>query len=109
MMTAAELAAHGIMASCYIIEGSDIRIELRGYSPEALSRSGAQGDLWSVTNGGRSCLNSDLEWEYEPSPSGRTEDYKKRNRFSLDECFRMALHEVKSRLIKSGLTSGQKA
>lgn len=34
---------------------------------------------------GSSCLNKDLEWEWEPSPSNRDDEFKKRCRFDTFE------------------------
>lgn len=41
-------------------------------------------DVWAITRG-NSTLNRDFEWEYEPMPSGRDDDYLKRNRFTFEE------------------------
>lgn len=40
--------------------------------------------LWAVSNGG-SCLAKDGEWEYEPLPSSRDDDFLKRCRFATFE------------------------
>ena len=42
---------------------------------------------WAIQRSWResSCLNRDFEWEYQPSPSERDDDFFKRNRFTLDE------------------------
>lgn len=82
-MTRGELAERGISIRSYAIDGTDIRVEWRA------------AFLWSVCHG-RSCLNSDGEWEYEMNPSNRTDEFKARCRFGLDDCLRMAL-EVRVR------------
>lgn len=45
-------------------------------------------DKWAIRQNGR-CLNKDGEWEYEPMPSSRDEDFFARCRFSLDEAKKM--------------------
>mgnify|MGYP001571258812 CR=1 FL=1 len=43
-----------------------------------------EGERWAVRRGS-SCLNRDVEWEYEPLPSRRDDDFYARCRFeSLD-------------------------
>jgi hypothetical protein len=48
---------------------------------------GATG--WAVSTGSAT-VNTDLEAEYEPMPSGRSEEYIERTRFTLAEAFRIA-------------------
>jgi len=47
-------------------------------------------DLWAVTDGS-SVLNTDGQWEWEPSPSGRDDDFIARTRFSFSEAKRLAM------------------
>lgn len=63
----------GFKATRYQVN-EDITIELRE----------DRTDRWAVIKSG-SCLNTDLEWEYEPFPSSRDEDYLKRTRMSLED------------------------
>ncbi len=42
-------------------------------------------DHWAVTRGGAVLNNDDLEFEYEPIPSARTNDFIGRTRFNLEE------------------------
>ena len=71
------------MACAYRIAGAvgrdqeDMRIQWRG------------DDRWAIFNGA-SCLNRLGEWEYEPLPSSRTDEYLERNRYSLDEAMTVA-------------------
>lgn len=45
---------------------------------------------WCVREGG-SCLNDEGEFEYEPNPSSRDDDFLKRTRFdSAEEAYRLA-------------------
>lgn len=44
---------------------------------------------WAVSTGSAT-VNTDLEEEYEPMPSGRSEDYISRTRFSLEKAFDIA-------------------
>lgn len=41
-------------------------------------------DRWAVRNG-RECLSRDGEWDFEPSPGNREQDWITAHRFSLDE------------------------
>lgn len=44
--------------------------------------------LWKVYNDNEQMtLNRDLEWEFEPRPSSRTDEYLARNRFSYVKAF----------------------
>jgi hypothetical protein len=43
-------------------------------------------DRWTVLRPGAGCaLNRNLLWEHEPIPSSRTDDFRWRTRFTLDE------------------------
>lgn len=62
----------------YRFEGqSDLRVEWRG------------GDAWCIHNGS-ACFNRDGEWEYEPMPSSREDDFIARTRYSLTEAIDLA-------------------
>lgn len=50
-------------------------------------------DRWAITNGG-SCLNTEFEWEFEGLPSGRTDDFKTRTRFTLNEAKRILAEAI---------------
>ena len=65
------------IACSYRFPGSDIRVEFRG------------DNRWAITRDG-SCLNRLGEWEYEPLPSSRDEEYLGRNRYSRDEAIEIA-------------------
>lgn len=45
-------------------------------------------DRWAVVDG-RAVLNTDGEWEYEPLPSNRTDEFLLRTRFSLEEALKL--------------------
>ena len=47
------------------------------------------GDLWSVVDSGL-VLNIDGEWEYEPTGSNRSTEFKVRTRFSFKDAFERA-------------------
>lgn len=47
------------------------------------------GDLWAVCRM-RQCLGADGNWDREPSPSNREDDWKATHRFRLDEAIRLA-------------------
>lgn len=50
----------------------------------------SRGDgTWAIKNGG-CVLNVDGVWEWEPSPSDRTDEFIARTRFDRDDAFRLA-------------------
>lgn len=82
-MTQEELEANGIIATTYSLENSDIKVESRG------------GGAWAVVKAGSLCLNTDWEWEYEPLPSSRRQDFFERCRFDLSEALQKAVEARK--------------
>lgn len=61
-----------------------IRVAWRGsMDPDRLDR------CWAVCWHGR-CINVSREWDYEPSPSNRTDAWIKRHRFTLDKALALA-------------------
>lgn len=42
-------------------------------------------DKWAIRTHNQLCLGKNLEWDYEPLPSSRTEEWLKAHRFSLEE------------------------
>lgn len=48
-------------------------------------------DTWAVRKGAL-CLNEAMEWEYEPIPSSRDEDFYSRTRWDLDEAIEHAVY-----------------
>ena len=46
-------------------------------------------DLWAVTDRFQ-CLDVDGNWDYEPSPSSRDDDWKARHRFPLETALALA-------------------
>lgn len=80
-----EMKEFGIRPIAYSMEGSSIRIEDRG--------AGA----WAITNGG-SCLNRDYQWEHEPLPSSRTQEFFERCRFGKSEAIHRAIEAKKRNL-----------
>ncbi len=67
-------------------EDRDIRVTMR------MSQDGTH--RWAVFNGS-SCLNTLGEWEYEPMPSSREEEYLERTRYTKDEALRLAQNWIK--------------
>lgn len=55
----------------YRVDGSHITIKERG-------------EKWAVCDG-YEVLNNKLEWEIEPQPSSRTDEFKARTRFAFEE------------------------
>lgn len=43
--------------------------------------------IWAISDSSEkgNCLNRNLKWEFEPMPSNRTDEWRKRCRFSLEE------------------------
>jgi len=62
-------------------------------------------DLWAVLNGGY-CLGIDGEWEYEPSPSHREDDWLATHRFDEQTALRLA-EEQAPRMTCNGITVEQ--
>lgn len=62
----------------------DISVELRD--------DRAKPPLWAVTQHG-CVLNTEFEWEYEPLPSSRTDEFKARTRFPIGEALKRAYAE----------------
>lgn len=50
------------------------------------------GDLWAVMHLSY-CLSRSGQWDYEPQPSSRTDDFKATHRFPLDEAIERAKTE----------------
>lgn len=58
-------------------DARDLRIEWRG------------AGTWAVTESG-CCLNDKGEWEYEPHPSSRSNEFIQRTRFPFEDAVRRA-------------------
>lgn len=63
------------------------------------------GDLYGVFDG-RMCLGSDGVWDFEPSPSGRDDDWLATHRFPLDVAMGLA-EKAAPRMTVNGLTVAQ--
>ena len=48
-------------------------------------------DKWAIVDVGGEVLNSENEWEWEPNPSSRTDEFKARTRYTLDDAFDRAI------------------
>jgi len=59
-------------------------------------------DLWAVMRHG-SALGSDGEWDYEPSPSNREDDWLATHRFDLDTALKLA-KQAAPKLMTNGFT-----
>jgi hypothetical protein len=55
--------------------GNDLVIVQRGHGK------------WAISDRFQNVMTVDGEWEYEPMPSSRTDDFIARTRFTLDEAF----------------------
>ncbi len=58
-------------------------------------------ELWAVTRFSQ-CLGSDGKWDYESSPSNRTDEWKKTHRFTESEALRLA-HEIAPTISVNGI------
>lgn len=59
---------------------------------------------WAVTRSVRRCLSADGEWDYEPSPSNREDDWLETHRFDLETALRLAAEQAPHITI-NGLTA----
>lgn len=59
-----------------------VRVEFTGYGDDGMER-------WAVRNSGR-CLNVSGEWEREPIPSSRTDEWLAEHRFTRHEAANLA-------------------
>jgi hypothetical protein len=74
-----------LTATKYLVDGSAVEgrpvyqgiyLERRGFPPHP--------ETWAISDG-VFVLNTDMEWEHEPMPSSRTEDFLSRTRFTFGE------------------------
>jgi hypothetical protein len=66
----------------YILRSDDLNL---AYTAVLLERRNSYGETrWSIRQGSH-VLNRNLEWEYEPLPSSRTDEYLERVRFHSPE------------------------
>lgn len=56
---------------------------------------GPCGYKWAIRRGGGECLANDGEWEIEPMPSGRDEEFMERCRFDTIEEAMCAYHKIR--------------
>jgi hypothetical protein len=63
--------------------------------------------LWAVCWFGR-CLTADGDWDFEPSPSGREDDWLAAHRFDLQTALRLA-REAAPNIRVNGLTAREVA
>jgi hypothetical protein len=64
---------------------------------------------WSIRRGGVTSpvvLDGAFEWEFEGSPSSRTEDHLSTHRWPLDEALKRAMHTVDS-VVLNGMTAAE--
>lgn len=87
-METAGQGAHDFSAEVYRYCSSEITVERRDAVRWAVCRHGA-------------VYNKDGQWEYEPLPSSRGEDFKSRTRYSLHEAFEVARRAFVADVTKS--------
>ena len=59
---------------------------------------------WAVTRSVRQCLGADGEWDWEPQPSSREDDWLDTHRFDLETALRLAAEQA-PRIRINGLTA----
>lgn len=82
---------------------ANVRIEPTKYEVSILPRDFPEGYLWAVTveyrgkglwgvfrDGGSTCLGSDGNWDWEPSPSNREDDWLETHRLPLGRALFLA-------------------
>lgn len=80
----------GFIISAYLSERRPSVSVVRLEQHPADIRRGEKPVLWAIRENGF-CLNKDGEWEYEPQPSSRDDEFFDRCRFAtLDEAFTKA-------------------
>lgn len=60
---------------------------------------------WAVLWAGY-CLGEDGEWDFEPLPSSRTDEWKATHRFSLEQALELAMREA-PRVTALGMTAAE--
>lgn len=79
----------------------DVVVEYRG--PMEV---GGDPDRWAVMSHIGSCLSDDGTWDYEPSPSNRTDGWKQRHRFPLEKALELAKQAAPD-VVVNGMTPAQ--
>ena len=75
---------YGAIPSVYRFEGvRDFKVEWRG------------GDSWAIVESCQ-CYNKNGRWEFEPSPSNRTDEFIERTRWTLEDALRTASELIKT-------------
>lgn len=87
------------MAEAYTIT-DDSKRRTHGYEHIEVKHRG--DDLWCVSNGS-SVLNKSGEWEWEPQPSSRTDEFIADMRFSLDEAIARGFEAIANDPLKRSI------
>ena len=87
------------MAEAYTIT-DDSKRRSHGYEHIEVKHRG--DDLWCVSNG-TSVLNKSGEWEWEPQPSSRTDEFISDTRFSLDEAIARGFEAIANDPLKRSI------
>lgn len=67
-----------------------LNVEVSRVGAFVLGTFDLSADVWAVRWLGR-CINERGEWEFEPSPSNRDDDFKERTRFPVEKAKDLAL------------------
>lgn len=87
------------MAEAYTITDDSKRLS-HGYEHIEVKHRG--DNLWCVSNGS-SVLNKNGEWEWEPQPSSRTDEFIAETRFSLDEAIARGFEAIANDPLKRSI------
>lgn len=79
---------YGIVPCAYAVPTEEMRVEIAWRGP----------DQWVIAGAG-CCLNTDDQWEVEPQPSNRTDEFKARTRYSLQEAMQRSVRYFKLGLL----------
>lgn len=83
------------------VQVTEVRVSLVPWSeddPESMlwdvTLSWRGGDRWAVCLHGHRCLGADGEWDWEPSPSNRTDKWVSAHRFDYKTALRLAAEKA---------------
>src|ERR1700744_5322415 len=90
---------------------ANVRIEPTQYAVSILPRDHEDGHMWTVTveyrgkglwgvfRSGRDCLGADGQWDWEPSPSNRDDDWLETHRLPLGRALFLAEEAARTMVV----------
>jgi hypothetical protein len=83
-----------VISTSYLVtawpEGEDDHIDAYMWCVTVANRGHGKYAVLRGDSGSKFCLGTDGEWDYEPSPSSREDDWLETHRFDLDEALVLA-------------------